>query len=85
MDGLKGVIVAVRNVRGEMNISPAKKIPVLLRGKDTEDQRRMNDNRQFLSSLAKLESLDASQAEQIAPVARDLRSWLDRTAGTGTA
>ena len=58
IEWLKGVIVAVRNIRGEMNISPAKKIPVLLRGKDAEDQRRMNDNRQFLSSLAKLESLD---------------------------
>ncbi len=50
--------MAVRNIRGEMNISPAKKIPVLLRGNDAEDQRRMNDNRQFLGSLAKLESLD---------------------------
>ena len=39
----------------------------------------------LIARLAKLESLDASQAEQIAPVARDLRSWLDRTAGTGTA
>jgi valyl-tRNA synthetase len=30
IEWLKGVIVAVRNIRGEMNISPAKKIPVLL-------------------------------------------------------
>jgi len=58
IEWLKGVIVAVRNIRGEMNISPAKKIPVLLRGKDMEDKRRMEDNRQFLLSLAKLESLD---------------------------
>ncbi|WP_339806431.1 valine--tRNA ligase, partial [uncultured Marinobacter sp.] len=55
---LKGVIVAVRNIRGEMNISPAKAIPVLLRGKNPDDQRRMSENRQFLGSLAKLESLD---------------------------
>ncbi|OEY67787.1 valine--tRNA ligase [Marinobacter sp. X15-166B] len=58
IDWLKGVIVAVRNVRGEMNISPAKKIPVLLRSQNAEHQRRMSENRQFLSSLAKLESLD---------------------------
>ncbi|MBS3802964.1 MAG: valine--tRNA ligase [Oleiphilaceae bacterium] len=54
---VKGVIEAVRNIRGEMNISPAKKIPVLLRGGDEQDQRRSRENHQFLSSLAKLESL----------------------------
>ncbi|MEH6559847.1 MAG: valine--tRNA ligase [Marinobacter sp.] len=58
IEWLKGVIVAVRNIRGEMNISPAKKIPVLLRGSSADGQRRMNENRQFLSSLAKLESLE---------------------------
>ncbi len=58
IEWLKGVIVAVRNIRGEMNISPAKRIPVLLRGTSADDQRRMNDNRQFLISLAKLESLE---------------------------
>lgn len=58
LEWLKDVIIAVRNIRGEMNISPAKKIPVLLRGQNADEQRRMTENRQFLSSLAKLESLD---------------------------
>ena len=57
IEWLKGVILAVRNTRGEMNISPAKQIPVLLRSKNPEDRRRMDDNRQFLISLAKLETL----------------------------
>ena len=52
------MILAVRNTRGEMNISPAKQIPVLLRGSNPDDKRRMNDNRQFLMSLAKLETLE---------------------------
>jgi valyl-tRNA synthetase len=58
IEWLKGVILAVRNTRGEMNISPAKQIPVLLRSKHSDDKRRMDDNRQFLMSLAKLETLD---------------------------
>ncbi len=58
IEWVKGVIVAVRNIRGEMNISPARKIPVLLRGQNQHDQRRMTENRQFLSSLAKLDSID---------------------------
>jgi valyl-tRNA synthetase len=58
IEWLKGVILAVRNTRGEMNISPAKQIPVLLRSKNPDDRRRMDDNRQFLTSLAKLETLE---------------------------
>ena len=61
---VKGVIEAVRNIRGEMNISPAKKIPVFLRGGTEEDQRRLKDNHQFLSSLAKLESLEWLTGEE---------------------
>ncbi len=58
LEWLKDIIIAVRNIRGEMNISPAKKIPVLLRGDNADERRRMTENRQFLSSLAKLESLE---------------------------
>ncbi|SFR41235.1 valyl-tRNA synthetase [Marinobacter daqiaonensis] len=58
IEWLKGVIEAVRNIRGEMNISPARQIPVLLRGTDADDTRRMEDYRQFLMSLAKLEKLE---------------------------
>src|SRR5690606_5100217 len=58
IEWLKGVIVAVRNIRGEMNISPGKQVPVLLKGGNSEDERRLNANRQFLMSLAKLEKLE---------------------------
>ncbi len=54
---LKAVIVAIRTVRGEMNIPPGKQIPVLLSNCSDEDQRRVEENRQFLTTLAKLDSL----------------------------
>ncbi len=57
VEWLKGVILAIRNIRGEMDISPAKAIPVLLRGGNAEDQRRFNENSNFIQSLAKLESM----------------------------
>ncbi|BES71836.1 hypothetical protein RE428_28540 [Marinobacter nanhaiticus D15-8W] len=57
IEWLKGAIIAVRNIRGEMNISPAKQIPALLRG-PASDRERMDKNRSFLVSLAKLESLE---------------------------
>jgi valyl-tRNA synthetase len=40
-----------------MDISPSKALPVLLKNVNENDQRRLNENEQFLSSLAKLESV----------------------------
>ena len=57
IEWVKGVIEGVRNIRGEMNISPAKAIPVLINNGSSEDQRRLEENRQFLITLAKLETI----------------------------
>jgi valyl-tRNA synthetase len=57
IEWVKSVIVGVRNVRGEMNISPAKALPIYLARGDAEDKRRLEENRQFLSKLASLESI----------------------------
>ena len=57
IEWLKVVIVGVRNIRGEMNISPAKALPIFMTKGDGNDQRRMEENRQFLSKLANLESI----------------------------
>ncbi len=62
---LKAVVNAVRNLRGEMNVSPAKKIPLLLRGGDVEDQRRATQYQNNLIALAKLDRL-AWQQDQSA-------------------
>ena len=56
---LKALITAVRNIRGEMNVPPSKSIPVLLRNAGAEDLRRLEENRQFLIKLAKLDTIDA--------------------------
>jgi valyl-tRNA synthetase len=57
LEWVKQFIVAIRNIRGEMDISPSKALPVLLKNLNTDDQRRLNDNEQFLLTLAKLESI----------------------------
>ena len=57
IEWVKNVIVAVRNVRGEMNISPAKALPIYLARGGATDKRRLDENRQFLSKLATLESI----------------------------
>ncbi|MFP8965538.1 valine--tRNA ligase [Pokkaliibacter sp. CJK22405] len=68
LEWVKGVILGVRNIRGEMNISPAKPIPVIFRHGDEQDQRRLDENRAFLMKLAKLESLTWMSASEEAPL-----------------
>ena len=68
IDWVKKVIVAVRNVRGEMNISPAKALPIYLARGDATDKRRLDENRQFVSKLASLESITWLENSSEAPL-----------------
>ncbi|XGA79425.1 valine--tRNA ligase [Halomonas sp. CH40] len=56
IEWLKGVIIAVRNIRAEMNIAPGKPLDILLTKGKPEDAERLESNRHFLAKLAKLES-----------------------------
>jgi len=58
LEWVKQFIIAIRNIRGEMDIAPSKPLPVLLKNVSELDQRRLTENEQFLSSLAKLESIE---------------------------
>ena len=69
IEWLKGVIVAIRNIRGEMNISPAKAIPVILSKGKSIDQQYLESNTQFLTKLAKLESISWLDKPEDAPLA----------------
>ena len=67
LEWVKQFIVAIRNIRGEMDISPNKLLPVLLKNVNENDQRRLTDNEQFLSSLAKLEGIEVLADDIQAP------------------
>ncbi len=66
IEWVKGVIVGVRNIRGEMNIPPSTPLPLLLRNGDETDRERLARNKQYLIKLAKLDS--AVWLEPDAPV-----------------
>ncbi|MEH6627664.1 MAG: valine--tRNA ligase [Motiliproteus sp.] len=57
IEWLKGMITGVRNIRGEMGISPAKELEVLLQNGSDKDQARLTANHTFLSKLAALSSI----------------------------
>ena len=58
IEWVKGVIVGVRTIRGEMNISPSKDVPIYLANGSDEDKRRYTENEAFLKKLASLESIN---------------------------
>ncbi|MCP5206404.1 MAG: valine--tRNA ligase [Hahellaceae bacterium] len=64
IEWLKGVILAVRNIRGEMDISPAKPIPVFFKNGSSEDLRRLSENDTYLKKLAKLEQITVLGSEE---------------------
>ncbi len=68
IEWVKGVVVGIRNIRGEMNISPAKNLPLYFANGSSEDQRRLEENRQFLLKLASLEEITWLNSGDEAPM-----------------
>jgi valyl-tRNA synthetase len=69
IEWLKGVIVGVRNIRGEMNIPPGKALTILLRNGSELDKSRLEQNTAFLRKLAKLDDITWLSEGEEAPVA----------------
>lgn len=69
IEWVKTLMLGVRQIRGEMNISMAKRIDVMLVNANDEDRRRLTENLPLLSKLAKLESVRVLEADEEAPMA----------------
>ncbi len=54
---VQNIILAVRNIRGEMNISPNKSLDIIVGNADATQQQIINDNAKLLQALAKLGTL----------------------------
>lgn len=68
IEWIKQAIIAVRNIRAEMNIALSKPLDLLLRGATEDVIRRVGENRNFLKRLARLESLTLLSADDKGPV-----------------
>ncbi|MDU0113311.1 valine--tRNA ligase [Psychrosphaera aquimarina] len=67
VEWLKQFILVIRNIRGEMDLSPNKPIDVLLRNLSAQDLERLTANKSFLMALAKLESINVLSDGEKAP------------------
>ena len=61
MQWVQAVITGVRNIRGEMNISPSKPLPILLQGVDSQTQTYIDNNRTYLVKFGRFESIHIMQ------------------------
>ena len=60
MDLVISIITAVRNIRGEMNLPPARPLDVIIHTPDPDQQRRISHHGAMVQDLAKIGSLVAS-------------------------
>ncbi len=67
IEWIKRVIIGIRNIRGEMNIAPGKLLPVNVRNGDSEDQRRLAENKRYLTKLANLSDINWLPEDEQAP------------------
>lgn len=63
MEWVMQFITGVRSIRSQMNIAPKKQLPVLLKDAQAADKSRLENNRNFLSRLANLESIELLEGE----------------------
>ncbi|HHQ6603453.1 TPA: valine--tRNA ligase [Serratia fonticola] len=68
LEWIKQAIIAVRNIRAEMNIAPSKQLEVLLRNANGGAQRRVQENQSFIERLARLSSITLLPAGEKGPV-----------------
>ncbi|QXN63473.1 valine--tRNA ligase [Serratia fonticola] len=68
LEWIKQAIIAVRNIRAEMNIAPSKQLEVLLRNANADAQRRVQENQSFIERLARLSSITLLPAGEKGPV-----------------
>ncbi|HAS79361.1 MAG TPA: valine--tRNA ligase [Fusobacteriaceae bacterium] len=55
---LQSVVSALRNIRAEINISPAKEVKAILKTTNESELKTLENNKTFLTKLAKLETLE---------------------------
>ncbi len=67
MEWVQGFILGIRRIRGEMDLSPAKPLPVLVADAGAQDQRYIEEYGAWLQFLARTESIEVLKKAKDAP------------------
>jgi valyl-tRNA synthetase len=57
IEWVKEFILGIRQIRGEMDISPGKTLPVLLQNSSAQDQKRASDHARLIQRVGRVESV----------------------------
>jgi len=69
LEWIKGFVLGIRQIRGEMDISPGKPLPVMLQDVNADDQAKLNQHGVFVRKLARLDDIQILDANDDAPMA----------------
>ena len=58
IEWVKGFVLGIRQIRGEMNVPPSRRLRVLLHHGNEHDQVRVANNRALLGSIARIETME---------------------------
>jgi len=67
VEWIKSFVLGIRQIRGEIDISPSRKLGVLIENASADDRRRLDSQSSYLARLAGLESLRELAAGETAP------------------
>ena len=67
IEWVKSFVIGIRNIRGEMDIAPSKRLPVFLDKLNAQDRSRLESTQDYLLMLAKLESIEVLSDTDKAP------------------
>jgi valyl-tRNA synthetase len=68
MEWVKSFILALRNIRGEMNLAPKLALPVLIKQATPDDQLRYQEHKPLIHKLANLSGVEFIAAETALPL-----------------
>ncbi len=69
MQWVMEIILGIRKIKGEMDISPGKRIPVLLANTSEQDLEMLGRNKVYLDVVGKADAIDVLESDHSAPEA----------------
>ncbi|MGP1954519.1 MAG: class I tRNA ligase family protein, partial [Arsenophonus sp. NC-QC1-MAG3] len=68
LEWIKELIIAIRNIRAEINILPGKPLDLLLRNTNYTTKRRITENLNFIQAMGRLNSITILNEHQSTPL-----------------
>ncbi len=72
VEWIKAIVVAIRTIRGELNISPGKPLPLIIANASDAERQRFDQSTATLLALGRIESVSWNETGELPPCATQL-------------